>query len=162
MLKTGSLQMIDVKEYAAWKVKTAHLVSKMADAKDVEDNLKGIFLGLQKALLPFVATLLSADAWSELRNIIRKAIALDQELFKSRALFTAHCWNDRTVAGMLFDENFMEEAAGSPIPTTEMRVDLVLAPALSKTGTVDGDMYEKVSYISKWIVVCSEPPPTAG
>ena len=130
-------------------------MSKVANRQDVEGNITAILDGLIKAVAPFVVSEHRSSAWLELKSIIRQAFALDEELCKSRALFTAHCWNDRTVAGMRFDETFMEAALGSPAPHSGMRVELVLAPALSKTRTADGDLYEMSSYISKWIVVCS-------
>ncbi|KAH8725613.1 hypothetical protein GQ44DRAFT_826422 [Phaeosphaeriaceae sp. PMI808] len=161
-LEQGSLQPADVREYASWKARTAHLVSKTANRQHIEGHVTSVVAGLVKAVTPFVATNLKNDAEIELRGIIRQTFALDEELCKSRALFTAHCWNDRTVAGMRFDSNIMEAAQGSNAPHPGMTVDLILAPALSKTGTADGDSYERNMYICKWIVVCSEASRIAG
>jgi hypothetical protein len=161
-LNKGHLNPSYVKEYAAWRARTAHLVSKSVDNQHVEANVTAVSAELEVFLSPFVIAEKKESAWSGLRTIVRQAFSLDEDLCKSRALFNAHNWDNETVLGCKFDETIMESPIGSQPPHPGMMVDLVLAPALSKTGTADGDMYEKTSFISKWIVICSEPSGTVG
>lgn len=84
-----------------------------------------------------------------------------QNLSKSRAFFTLHGWNDSIVTRE-FDKRKMEPALGSVTPGPGMRVALVLMPVLLKTGNADGEMFEKMSLMSKWLVVCSQASETTG
>jgi hypothetical protein len=151
------LEPSQVREYAAWKARTAHLVARSTKQKGVEEHINAIYAGLLKNVTSFVPAESKEKAWVELRSIIHSAVKLDEDLCKSRAFFTFHGWND-SIIGQEFNEATMEPATGLATPKPGMKVDLVLVPALWKTGTADGDMYEKLSFISKWTVICSEPP----
>lgn len=97
------------------------------------------------------------QAWVDLKDIVRKAVKLDEEMNKSRALFTVHTWNGDDMSGSLrFNESAMESAVGFEAARPGSTVELVVAPALSKSGTADGDAFEATSYLSKWVVLCAE------
>lgn len=97
----------------------------------------------------------NAEVWTELRDIVAKAVKLDEEMNKSRALLTVSHWDEEDFKVMKFDET-MESAVGFAAARPGMAVELVLAPALVKMGNADGEGYDKISYLSKWKVICSE------
>jgi hypothetical protein len=162
LLNNGHLDLSYVREYAAWRARTAGLVSKLADKKHIEANVTTVSAELESFLTPFVIAEKKEDAWLGLRAIVRHTFILDEDSCKSGASFNAYNWDGETVLGWKFDETIMESPTGSSLPHSGMTVSLVLAPALTKMGTADGDIDGKISFISKWIVICSEPPGTDG
>ena len=107
----------------------------------------------QPTLGPFVKRS-EAGAWRELGDIVRKAINLDLEMNKSRALFAVQRWSAEGIEKL--DPAIIETAVGFEAARPGMAVELVLAPSLTKTGNADGDAFDTMSFISKWVVVCTE------
>ena len=113
---------------------------------------------LRKDLEPFITNKKRAT-WSELRDIIYKAVELDEEVRKSRALFAFTPFvsaNGSQMWGFDFDDFSMESEVGLEEGSPGMNVELVVAPFFIKAGTADGDAYETELYLSKCIVVCTE------
>jgi len=98
--------------------------------------------------------------WDDLRDIVRKAVRLDEELFKSRAIFVFGQWapNEEALAagGFNFDNNIMQSPIGFEDAEPDMRAEILLAPSLQKIGTSDGDGFDKKMYLEKWMVLCME------
>lgn len=153
LLKKGSLRPTDIKEFSQWKAKTALLLSNRVDGSVVDSNIDMLLMEWKPILTPFV-TRSNTEVWRDLREILRMAIALDLEMSKTRALFAVHHWSAGEVD--YFDETKMETAVGFEAAQKGMTVELVLAPSLTKTGNADGDAFETMSFISKWIVICTE------
>jgi hypothetical protein len=107
----------------------------------------------ESILTPFVNHN-EARAWSDLGDVIGKAINLDLEMSKSRALFIVHPWSAKDLEAL--DPTKIEPAAGFQALQPGMAVELVLAPALTKIGNADGDAFEIMTFVSKWIVVCDK------
>jgi hypothetical protein len=147
--------LADVRDYSAWKAKTALLLSERVNPPALLHNISSISADMQKVLKPFVKQA-GSNAWSDLEAIIRKTVAFDLELSKSRALFEVHRWSAKNVAEMQFDEKCMGSPNGLKAAQRGMDVELVLAPMITKTGNADGEAFESLSLISPWIVVCYE------
>lgn len=147
--------MTEVRDYSAWKAKTALLLSEKVNTPAVENNIGGVLAEMQKVLKPFVQRT-APTAWRDLEAVISKTVALDLELNKSRALFQVHRWSAKNIAGMQFDETRMESPNGLQAARRGMDVELILAPLITKTGNADGEAFESLSLISPWTVVCYE------
>jgi hypothetical protein len=146
-----------VREYALWKAKTAALISRQTDRQIIEQDIRFLSEELMEVVSSYVLKKNKSRARDDLVQIFREAVALDEEMCKSRALYTAHHARHEKIVGREFDGNSMEMAVGSQPASPGMIVDLVMAPALTKTGTADGELYHTTLYISKWIVMCSTP-----
>lgn len=92
----------------------------------------------------------------DLREIVMQAMQLDQEMYRSQALFDVSDWmsEDNSYSGHLF---FSDEMMDSPLdlapPRPGSKVELVLAPALIKGGNGDGHAFEHTLLLCKWLVV---------
>lgn len=142
-----------MRDYSAWKAKTAILLSQQVKKPAVQANIGGVLAEMQKLLKPFVQRT-SSNAWKDLETVIEKTIALDLELNKSRALFQVHRWSVDNIGEMQFDDTRMETPNGLKAARRGMDVELILAPMITKTGNADGDAFESLSLISPWMVVC--------
>lgn len=150
-----TLQLSEVRDYSAWKAKTALLLSEKVKRPAIQANIGSICAEMQNLLKPFVQRT-NPTAWREFEAVIAKTIALDHEFNKSRALFQVHRWSVKDVEQMQFDESQMASPNGLKAARRGMDVELVLAPMLTKTGNADGDAFECMSVISPWMVVCKE------
>ena len=130
-------------------------MSNAASKSAVNTWVKRLVSRFKQDLYPYVPAS-SADVWTELREIVSKAVKLDEVMTRSRALLTISHWEGEEFASMKFDESSMESAAGFATPHSGMLVNLVLAPSLVKRGTADGEGYEKTTVLSKWVVICRE------
>ncbi|CAO2653529.1 Nn.00g029400.m01.CDS01 [Neocucurbitaria sp. VM-36] len=148
-------QIAEMREYARWKAKGALLIGKKADRLAVETGINRVVSKFKSELYIYVPAS-NADVWPELREIVAKAVRLDEEMNKSRALLTVSHWQAEDLDWMKFNENCMESAVGFPAARAGMSLELVLAPALIKVGTADGEAYDKISFLSKWTVICRE------
>lgn len=146
-----------MKEYATWKAQTAILVANEKEGKEVSSIIDDHLSFMRGHLRPFV-TFKSSSTWPDLRDIIRSAVMLDEEIQKSRALFTFSRWvnDDDYPWDLSMDESKMETATGLDPGRTGMNVELIVAPFMLKTGTADGDAYDTMSYLAKCVVVCTE------
>lgn len=151
----GSLSPSEVRDYAEWKSKTALFIMSRVKKTEVELAINRIVSTMKKSLYMYVHA--SNDAvWSELQEIVGKAVRLDEEMCKSRALWTVSCWGEEGFPKLVFDELTMETAAGFEAGRPGMSVELIVAPPLVKTGTADGAAFDRTSYLCKWIVMCAE------
>jgi hypothetical protein len=128
------------------------------DKRTVDCEVDILLETLRKDLEPFITNKKPAT-WAELRDIIYKAVELDEEVHKSRALFAFNPFasaNGSQMWGFDFDDFSMESEVGLEEGTPDMNVELVVAPFFIKAGTADGDAYETGLYLSKCIVVCTE------
>lgn len=157
LLRTKSVKPLDVKEYCGWKAKTTLLITGSVNKVEVNNFIEKLLFGLKKDLEPFTTKRRSA-MWSELREVICTAVALDEEVHKSRALFKFDKWvgPGSNPWGFDFDDGRMESEIGFEDGQPGMNVELVVAPFFVKAGTADGDGYERQSYLSKCVVVCTE------
>lgn len=132
-------------------------MAKAARKTDVEFLVTDLLAKFKEILNPFV-TCEESGVWTDLREIIQTAVRLDEEINKSRALFTFEKWygQDDDGLGFEFDESTSASAEGFEPGQFGMKVELVVAPFFMKTGTGDGDAYQTSSYLSKCIVVCAE------
>lgn len=128
-------------------------MSESVEEVAVEKNIHALVARWKQTLAPLVIRN-KASIWEELENVIRKAIELDLEMNKSRALFTVHCWSVENF-GML-DPAIIETPVGCKVAHPGLEVELILAPSLSKTGNADGDAFEMISYLSNWTVIGTE------
>jgi hypothetical protein len=149
------MQSSDVRDYAMWKAKTAQLISNQADQAAIQTGIYEILSSWKENLCEIV-TDLKAEAWTELQDIILKAVKLDEEINKSRALISVLPWSEETIATFEWDGVSVESPVGFEAGRPGMHVELVLAPALVKTGTADGKAYDTRSFLSKWVVLCTE------
>ncbi|KAF2267195.1 hypothetical protein CC78DRAFT_593725 [Lojkania enalia] len=121
----------------------------------IEDYSSALKVHLQ----PFV-TAHDRSIWKDLQEIVRKATRLDEELHKSRAIFKFDTWagkgDNLRKGGYDFQDSIMQSATGFKEGQEGMTAELLLAPRLLKTGTADGDSFEKSICLAKWIVVCKE------
>lgn len=147
-------QLAEIREFARWKAKGTILIGKRADRLAVDTGIDRVVSKFKQDLYMYVPAS-NADVWTELREIVAKAVKLDEEMNKSRALLTVSHWEGEDFKYMKFDET-MESAVGFAAARPGMAVELVLAPAMVKMGTADGEAYDKRSYLSKWKVICSE------
>ncbi|KAH6629647.1 hypothetical protein C7974DRAFT_190544 [Boeremia exigua] len=152
LLQTEALRLTDVKAFSQWKAKSAILLSERDEEAAVDININMLLRSWQQTLAPYVQN--NKAVWIDLEDIIRKAVELDRELNKSRALFVVQRWSVdmmTTLDPRIFETpmEFQEAHAG-------LKVELVLAPCITKTGNADGDAFESMSHISKWVVVGSE------
>ena len=96
----------------------------------------------------------------DLQDIVRAAVALDEELFKSRAIFVFETWADKgeclAKSGYQFDSARMRTHVGFEDGKKGMIVEILLAPSLMKIGTTDGDGFDKTMYLEKSQVVCKQ------
>lgn len=147
--------MADVRNYSAWKARTALLLSERVKRPALMANIGGICAEMQKYCQPFVQRT-KPNAWKELETVIHKLIAFDLELNKSRALFQVHRWSAKSIEQMQFDETRMRTPIGLELARHGMDVELILAPMITKSGNGDGEAFESLSLISPWVVVCYE------
>ncbi|KAH7398669.1 hypothetical protein DE146DRAFT_736161 [Phaeosphaeria sp. MPI-PUGE-AT-0046c] len=155
LLMNNSLRVAEVRDYSAWKAKTALLLSEKVSKSAVHANVGSVAAEMQKLLKPFVQRTIPT-AWKELEAVILKAIMLDHELNKSRALSQVHRWSAEKLAEMQFDEKHMATPNGLKAARSGMKVELVLAPMITKTGNADGEAFDSLTLISPWVVVCYE------
>lgn len=142
-----------MKEFSQWKARSALLLSQCAKASFVDANINMLVTDWKTTLIPFVKRV-EAGAWRELGDIVRKAINLDLEMNKSRALFAVRQWSAEGINKL--DPATIETAVGFEAARPGMTAEIVVAPSLTKTGNADGDAFDTMSYISKWVVVCAE------
>jgi hypothetical protein len=155
LLADGSLSPSEVREYTEWKSKSALFITNKVKKTEVDLAITRIVSTMKKNLYMYVHASKN-EVWSELQEIVRKAVKLDEEISKSRALWTVSRWGDDVFPQLVFDEFTMETAAGFEAGRAGMSVELIVAPALVKTGTADGEAFDRTSYLCKWIVLCAE------
>ena len=56
----------------------------------------------------------------------------------------------------LLDETTFETAIGFEAAQPGMRPEIVIAPSLTGTGHSDGDAFETMIIIFKWMIICAE------
>ena len=153
---------MDVREYCAWRAKTALLISdgveRNHERSQVDAKVEEILEKLKTALEPFLTTR-AQGMWNELRTAIAEAVELDEEVHKSKAAFAFSKWSGPTRQGwgFVYDGATMESAVGFEAGRPGLSVELVVAPFFVKVGTADGESYDMQSYLSKCVVVCTEP-----
>jgi len=156
LLKREKLRPVEVRNYSAWKAKSALLITEVIDPQEIDANIERVTSGLKLTLSSFVPDWTS-QAWGELKDIVKKATKLDEEMNKSRAFFDVKIWSDKDISkGLRFDDSSMESYHGFEKAQPGATVELVIAPGLIKTGTADGDLFEKSSVLTRWTVLCSE------
>ncbi|KAF3051882.1 hypothetical protein E8E11_011069 [Didymella keratinophila] len=153
LLRDGTLVMTSVNDFSRWKAKTAIMLSDRVDEADVELNIDRLLDLWKQSFEPFVAQS-SADAWIDLKDIIRDGIEMDLEMHKSRALFTIHTWSAERVRTL--DHTQVETPVGFPPAHRGMTAELIMEPLITKTGNGDGDAFDNMSVLSKWVVVSAE------
>ena len=95
--------------------------------------------------------------WDDLRDIVWKAVRLDKQLFRSKAIFVFGQWKETLAAGgFKFDNNIMQSPIGFEDAELNSTAEILLAPSLHKIGTSDGDGFDKRMYLEKWTVLCTE------
>ena len=119
----------------------------------MKTNISIILRDLKEELTPFVRRN-ETNLWSDLGDVVEKAINLDLEMSKSRALFRVHDWSTGDLGKL--DRTRLEAAAGFKQAQPGLTVELVIAPSLTKTGSADGDSFGTMLFISNWIVVSTE------
>jgi hypothetical protein len=152
-LKKEALRLSEVKEFSQWKAKSALLLSQYVEVSTVNSHIDMLVEEWKQILVPFLEHD-EARVWSDLRDVIEKAIHLDLEMSKSRSLFAIHHWSARDLQQL--DPTKLETAAGFPAARPGMAVELVLAPCLTKTGNADGDAFDTMIFISNWVVMSTE------
>lgn len=88
-----------------------------------------------------------------------QAMQLDQEMYRSQALFDVLDWmsEDNSYSGHLFfSDGTMDSPHYSAPPRPGSKVELVLAPALIKGGNGDGHAFGQTFLLSKWLVVTED------
>ncbi|KAF1850455.1 uncharacterized protein K460DRAFT_412158 [Cucurbitaria berberidis CBS 394.84] len=129
-------QLAEIRDYARWKANGALLIGKRAERQVVNTGIDRVVSKFKQDLYLYVPAS-KDEVWTELREIVAKAVMLDEEMNKSRALLTVSDWGEEDFKWMQFDEACMESAVGFAAARPGMSVELVLAPALVKTGTAD-------------------------
>ena len=131
------------------------------DGSVQENQRQELVDGYTKTLSMHVQNLVTTagrNIWKDLRDIVRAAVALDEELFKSRAIFVFDTWADKgghlAKTGYQFDSAIMRTQIGSEDGKNGMVAEILLAPFLKKIGTADGGGFDKTMYLEKWLVVC--------
>jgi hypothetical protein len=104
---------------------------------------------------------LQADEFAtRLRDIVSKAASLDKILRTSKAFFQVCITPPRGTdadASLQFNAETMNLYPGLPPSLLDKgkTVDLVVSPALFKTGNADGKSYDKSSMLVKYGVICN-------
>jgi len=154
-VRRQEIKVSDVKEYLSWRAKTTLLLTPKTDNKCVQSRITKVVAEISKHLRPFV-TSVKPNTWTELQEIVEKAVRLDLEVRKSRAVFefTVPCSRSTKAYGFSYDKHFMTNQEGFPEEKDGMMVDLVVTPFLAKTGNADGDAYDIKTILSKCIGIC--------
>lgn len=148
----------DVKEFLSWRAKTTLLLTPRIDSKCVQSHIKKVVVDISKKLRPLVASERSS-IWEELQEIVEKAVKLDLEIRKSRAIFdfTIPCDNETGNAyGFPYDKDSIANQEGFPEEKNGITVDLIVVPFLLKTGNADGNAYEIQTVLSKCVGISTE------
>lgn len=132
-------------------------MSNAVDQDELDLLVGDVIARLKADLRPFV-TARGPRAWADLEEVVQKAVELDGELSKSRALFTFDNFvgNGVEAWGFPFDEGTTASVDGFEPAKSGMNVELVVAPFFTKTGTADGDHYDRLKVLGKCIVLCTE------
>lgn len=98
------------------------------------------------------------DAVDEAMDIVKEACSLDIErrLLKAcvRPSFSRLVNGQRVCFGMTFDDNTMCHRTSSSSNTESLKVDLIISPALLKSGNNDGTDYHQKMALKKMDVIC--------
>ncbi|KAF2675110.1 hypothetical protein BT63DRAFT_28801 [Microthyrium microscopicum] len=158
LLVDKTLKPADVQEYHAWRAKTAMLLSEKVSAESVSQRIKEVVNSLSDDLGDFVVNKKPTHK-DDLTSIVKKAVELDQEIQKSKAIFAFQSlYNPKSGEsyGFYFNTQLMESESSYGEATTDMIVELVVAPCFHKIGTGDGQGYDQTSMLAKASVVCAE------
>ena len=158
MLRNNEVQSGTIRNYSGWKAKTAGLLVSHVPEEEVEMNVDRLLEELEPTLASFVATW-TLETTQTLRELVMHAVQLDQEMYRSQALFDVSNWmlKDGSYSGHLFFSNgTMNSPHDLAPPRPNSKVDLVLAPALIKGGNGDGHAFEHTLLLSKWLVVTED------
>jgi hypothetical protein len=128
-------------------------LSQHVEPPELDANIEILLIDWKKKLTPFVKCN-DSRVWRDLNDIVKNAVNLDLELNRSRALFMVRHWSAEELGKL--DQARLEAAAGFGKTQPGVTVELVLAPALTKTGSADGEAFETMLFISNWIVVSTE------
>jgi hypothetical protein len=157
MLRIEKVAASHVKEYCAWRAQTTMLIAGHVDRTEIDPKVDDILDRLRHDLEPFI-TAQRQSMWSELREIIVAAVALDKELRKMKTVFafTKYSGDSGQGWGFPFDAASMEQAVGFDAARPGSLVELVVAPFLVKIGNADGTGYEIQQPLSKSVVITTE------
>jgi hypothetical protein len=150
----------DIREYARWKAGGSFLVEKRVDEMTIGNGIDEVGKNVDKLVSRFkwdLDTYVRAwdqKIWGHLKEVMMKAVNLDMEMNKSRAILSISCWGADDFTEMKFDESTMSSAVGFAAASQGMPVELVLAPPMIKVGTADGESYDRTVSLTKWVVIC--------
>jgi hypothetical protein len=118
-----------------------------------DELLEELVVYALKYLQPFQCSTDDASCRSSLQEIFHSAIQLDAKMNKQWAmLLPQYIWDQESIRrpyGFSFDPTLMEVSNGDNADLQQARVQLVLAPALIRTGTMDGEEYNEIKVLEK-------------
>lgn len=159
----------DLKEYHRWRSLTSLLLQPKISPQAIDNRMQPLCKFLKTRLLPFATSFgdkpYQASFVQALSDVVRRAILLDAEFQKQRALFKV--WRPTHVdtkrpCGFFIDygiEVAMEfiERADNELLDASSRVELVVVPGLKKYGNDNGDNYDKELMLVKACVAQGLP-----
>jgi hypothetical protein len=154
-----------LRKYLKWRATTTAMVlAKINNDSDkasvirreLLDELTGYAL---KYLQPLQCSTDDASCHRGLEEIILSAIQLDAKMNQQWAIVLPHyTWDEESIRrpyGFSFDHTIMEAINGENADLRQAKVQLVLAPALIRVGTMDGERYnsETKALVKAWVHV---------
>jgi len=158
MLRKQKVAAEDIQEYQGWRAKTTLLLTGKSDTAGAEQRVNYLTESLLQNLEPFV-THRQPSMLKDLLNLVTEAGRLDEEFYRSRAIFELRSVYNGTCKRENvpdFNPNTMDGEIGFEEVGKGWILDLVTSPMLVKVGNADGFDYHSEMVIAKSHVVCTE------
>lgn len=158
MLREKKVAAEDIQEYQGWRAKKALLLIGRYGTAGTKQRVNTLTESLLESLKPFV-TRRRSSMFEDLLYLVTEAGRLDEEFYKSRAIFELRGVNNGTRKRENvtdFNPNTMDGEIGFEEVENGWSLELVTSPMLVKIGNADGFDYHSEMMIAKLHVMCAQ------